>query len=99
LLRDIGDGLGGQPFPGLIPPRIIHSLRGVKQNIQIAKVAVTEAVAHPEVRFDDRSERDLDFFSSLTVVHILQAVNASQTNSRRAVAPGGHEPRCRLIFF
>jgi hypothetical protein len=48
-LRDPDQSLASQSLPGFTPPGIIHSLGGVEQNIQIAEVAMTEAVVHPEV--------------------------------------------------
>ena len=47
-LRDCGEGLAGQPFPGFIPPGIIHPLGGVKQKIQIAEVTVTKTVVRAQ---------------------------------------------------
>jgi hypothetical protein len=68
-----------------------------KEEFQIAEVAVAEAVVHPRVRSNRFAERDLDLLTRLAVVHIVQVVDARQTDSGCTVAPGDREPGVGLI--
>src|ERR1700722_19537575 len=73
----------------------VYPLRGVEQNIEIAELAMAQAMAAPEARGDGGEQRDPDLFPRLMVVHILQIIGPRECDAGCAVAPRRHEARLR----
>ena len=61
-----------------------------QQQFEIAKSAVTQAVAAAESVRDGRLQRDLDLFAHVPIVEMAERVQARQPDAGGAVTPCGH---------
>ena len=72
------------------PAVIATGTNGVQQQFEIAKSAMTQAVAAAESMRDRRLQRDLDLIPHVPIVEMAERVQARQPDAGGAVTPCGH---------